>query len=166
MQRTSTRSSDTIALNHQLAEVWGDIVDLRHLAGAVAIGAAVSLGCYFITGKIFATFVADPQIAHAYAMLAGLMGCVASGIVSARLFPPKREVVESAADETWRAEAMDLLAKETGDIGDTAGLPPEVIAEMKSLKLYDVFVAYEAEAAAREADDAVSAPTSTQVRGG
>ncbi len=131
--------------NVHLAEVWGDVVDRRHLAAAVVIGAVVSLGTFLIAARIFAATVAVPDVGRAYAMLVGLLGCVLSGVICAKLFPPKREVVESASDPAWRLAAMQQLAGETGTIGRIEDLPPQVIAEMKELGLYELFASYDAE---------------------
>ncbi|WP_198018850.1 hypothetical protein [Azorhizobium doebereinerae] len=130
-----------------LAEVWGDVVDLRHLAAAVVIGAAVSLGTYLVAARIFAGFIAVAAVGQAYAMLVGLVGCLVSGVICARLFAPKREVLETAADPAWRIAALEQLAGETGSIGSVADLPPEVAAEMKELGLYDLFASYDGDVA-------------------
>ena len=124
-----------------LAEVWGDVVDLRHLGAAIIIGAVVSLATYLIAGRIFASVVAVPELGRAYAMLAGLVGCVTAGVISARLFPAKREIIETADDPAWRAEALAQLVADTGSLGSMADLPPEAIAEMKELGLYELFAA-------------------------
>ncbi|MGV8248448.1 hypothetical protein ACV33N_31510, partial [Pseudomonas aeruginosa] len=69
----------------------------------------------------------------AYAMLAGLAGCVLAGVICARLFPPKREVVEHSAshDPAWRAEVLAELAAQPGGLGTLADLPPAVVKELK-----------------------------------
>ncbi len=127
-----------------LAEVWGDVVDRRQLAAAVVIGAVVSLATFLIAARIFAAIVASPDVGRAYAMLVGMLGCVLSGVICARLFPPKRVVLESASDPAWRLAAMQQLASETGDLGQVRDLPPAVATEMKELGLYDLFASYDA----------------------
>lgn len=126
-----------------LAEVWGDVVDVRHLLGAVIIGGALSFATFFVFTKVFAGMVSSAALARAYAMLAGLIGCVASGVICARLYPPKRVISEVATDPAWRLETMDQLAAETGAIGNVAELPQVVIDEMKELDLYDLFATYD-----------------------
>ena len=81
-------------LEGRLAEVWGYVVDLRHLAGAMLIGAGVSLGLYLIAGRLFAATVGSVEVGRSYAMLVGLLACVAAGAIAARLFPPKRVMTE------------------------------------------------------------------------
>lgn len=152
MQGASTpfQAPSPVSPNHvashkgHLAEVWGDVVDRRHLAAAVVIGAVVSLGTFLIAARIFAATVAVPDVGRAYAMLVGLLGCVLSGLICAKLFPPKREVVETAADPAWQIAAMQQLAGDTGTIGRLEDLPPQVIAEMKELGLYELFAAHDA----------------------
>lgn len=118
----------------RLAEVWGDIVDLRDLAQAIAIGACVSLAAYLLAGRLFSTFVAARDVSQSYAMLAGLLGCVAGGAICARLFRPKRIVTELGA------MPMDLDGDETSLDGSwsaeaEAALPASVLAEMRELGL-------------------------------
>ena len=126
----------------RLAEVWGDTVDLRHLAWSIAIGIGISVTGFFLASRWLATVVASQQLAHAYAMLAGLAGCVAAGVICARAFPPKREVTEqdTSTDPAWRREVLEELAAQPGGLGSVADLPPVVVQELKELKLYDLFV--------------------------
>ncbi|MCB8822903.1 hypothetical protein [Microvirga rosea] len=164
--RAGPVSTNRAVAKYQLAEVWGDVVDLRQLGVAIIIGAAISLGTYFIAGRIFAATVEVAAVGRAYAMLAGLVGCVVSGIVCAKLFPPKREVMESAADPSWRAEAMEQLAAETGTIGRIEDLPPVVAQEMKELGLYDLFASYDSNRNADEKEQGTVAPQTLKTAAG
>ena len=38
----------------RLVEIWGDTADLRHLAGAIAIGIAVSLAGFLLANRLLA----------------------------------------------------------------------------------------------------------------
>ena len=64
-------------------------------------------------------------------------------MICARLFPPKREVVEHSAshDPAWRAEVLAELAAQPGGLGTLADLPPAVVEELKALDLYELFAA-------------------------
>lgn len=124
-------------------EVWGDTVDIRHLAWSVVLGIAISLGAFEIARRVLSTSVPDAAMSRAYAMLVGLGGCLLAGAICAKLFKPKREVVEEASDLTRREAVLEQLAAEAGGLGSLADLPPEAVAEMKELGLYDVFAAYE-----------------------
>lgn len=125
----------------RLAEVWSDTVDLRHLAWAIGIGISVSVAGFFIASRWLRGVVASPELAHAYAMLAGLAGCVLAGVICARLFPPKREVLEHSAthDPAWRAEVLAELAEQPGGLGTLADLPEAAVRELKALDLYELF---------------------------
>lgn len=129
----------------RLAEVWGDTVDLRHLAWSIAIGIGISVVGFFLASRWLATFVESRQLAHAYAMLAGLAGCVTAGVICARAFPPKREVTEQdlSTDPAWRREVLQELAAQPGGLGSIADLPPAVVRELKELKLYELFEQHE-----------------------
>lgn len=122
-----------------LYEVWGDTVDGRHLVYAIAIGAVVSLSAFFSAKYLLVGWVENLQMARAYAMLIGILGCLAGGVISAKLFKPKRNVVEHQADPAWRAQILVELHNEFGDLGKMSDLPPETIAELRELDLYDLF---------------------------
>lgn len=135
----------------RLVEIWGDTADLRHLAWSIGIGVAMSLSGFLLANRVLAGMVDTPELARAYAMLAGLAGCVVSGLVCALLFEPKREVVEgSAADPRWREEVLAELAGEGGDLGATDSLPEAVVREMKELEIHELFATYQARARAAE----------------
>jgi len=125
----------------RLAEVWGDTVDLRHLAWAIAIGTGISVLGFYLASRWLATVVESRQLAHAYAMLAGLAGCVIAGVICARAFPPKREVTEldTSNDPEWRREVLEELARQPGGLGTVQDLLPAVVQELKELKLYELF---------------------------
>ena len=127
----------------RLVEIWGDTADLGHLAWSIVIGVAVSLTGYLVASRVLASVVSTPELARAYAMLAGLGGCVVSGLICAKLFAPKREVVEGTdPDPRWREEVLAELAGEHGDLGSVDDLPPSVVREMKELEIYDLFASY------------------------
>ena len=124
----------------QLAEIWGDVVSRRQLGRALLIGAALSLAAYEIALRLFQGLTATPATDKALAMLAGILGCILAGAICARLFPPKRIVVdEVVGDATWRREVLAQLEAEAGPIGDIDTLPEAVIREMKEVGLYDLF---------------------------
>lgn len=143
-------------MKQQLYEVWGDTVDSRHLGYSILIGAVVSLGAFFIAQHFLLSWVASAQMARAYAMLVGILGCLGAGMISASLFKPKRIVVEHQADPAQRAQLLQELKEEFGDLGRLADLPAATLAELKEMDLYELFAAEER--AAPEAAD--SAPAS------
>jgi hypothetical protein len=147
-------------LKSELYEVWGDTVDGRHLMYSITIGAVVSLGVFYAAQFLFVGWVANEQMARAYAMLVGIVGCLVGGAISARLFKPKRHVVEHQADPAWRAQVLIELQSEFGDLGKMSDLPPETIAELKEMDLFDLFDDREKAAAtpAKTADKQVLEP--------
>lgn len=127
----------------ELFEVWGDTVDGRHLLYSIAIGALVSLGAFFTAQHLLLGWVESAQMARAYAMLVGIVGCLVGGGICAALFKPKRNVVEHLADPAWRAKILVELQNEFGPLGSLADLPAATIAELKEMDLYDLFADYE-----------------------
>jgi hypothetical protein len=143
-------------LKPELYEVWGDTVDARHLVYAIAIGAVVSLSAFFVAQHFLLMWVESAQMARAYAMLVGILGCLAGGAISATLFKPKRHVVEHQADPAWRAQVLVELENEFGDLGRLADLPPETVAELREMDLYELFANYEKDLAVAPVADAAS----------
>jgi hypothetical protein len=136
-----------------LAEVWGDTVDLRHLAWSVVLGVGISLGAFEAGRVALSSIVADAAIARAYAMLIGLAGCLAAGALCAMLFKPKRIVVDQTVDEADRMEVLRQLGEEHGGIGALADLPASARAELKELGLLDLFSTAEASNDAKRAGE-------------
>ncbi|MFM0501442.1 hypothetical protein [Paraburkholderia caffeinilytica] len=126
-----------------LAEVWGDTVDLRHLAWSVALGVAISVAAFEAGNAVLSSAVSDAAIVRAYAMLIGLGGCLVAGALSAFFFRPKRIVIDQTVDESDRLHVLKQLAEEWGGIGSLADLPASAEAELKELGLYDLFATYE-----------------------
>lgn len=127
----------------RLVEVWGDTVDRRHLGWAIVIGIAISLSAFLVANRVLAATVSRPELARAYAMLVGLVGCVLAGVVCGLVFKPKRVVVEGAAvDPHWRQEVLDQLAETHGGLGRVVDLPESAVREMKALEIYELFDMY------------------------
>lgn len=133
-----------------LAEVWGDTVDLRHLAWSVVLGITISVAAYEAGRAGLSSVVSDPARVRAYAMLIGLGGCLVAGALSAVLFRPKRVVVDHTVDQSARLHVLQQLGEEWGGIGSLSDLPVSAKAELKELGLYELFAAYEASAPASQ----------------
>lgn len=141
---TETNDSHTA----DLAEVWGDTVDLRHLAAALPIGIGLSVGAYLLVGHLLAGR-GDAQVGQGWALLAGLGGCLLAGVLCARLFRPKRIVVTTEVDSEARREAIAELCAEPRGLGQVAQLPPSVRAELEQLGLRAAFEQAERDTEAR-----------------
>jgi hypothetical protein len=122
-----------------LVDLWGDTVNLRHLGISLAVSVPISLGTFLLFVDIFAGLVAQPQISRAYAMLAGLVACLVTGAISARLFKPKRVITEEASDPVWRASVLAELQNERGGVGEFSDLSEATIRELEALGLKDFF---------------------------
>lgn len=142
MNTNSGRASDNA--HGQLAEVWGDVVSRPQLAKAMAIGAVLSVAIYFIALELIAPLASTPAVGKALAMLAGIVGSVASGAICARIFSPKRIIVEQTdTGSAWQNEVLEQLEQDGGPIGRVQDLPPVVASEMREVGLYEVFEKYE-----------------------
>jgi hypothetical protein len=149
----SQTMSQSDAASGSLAEVWGDTVDLKHLAWSIVLGVGISLGAFLIAKSLLAQFVTDAAIGRAYAMLVGLAGCVLAGAVCALLFKPKRLVVEHTVDESERMHVLEQLAAESGGLGSIADLSRSARSEMEELGLLSLFADFEAAEARRRVEE-------------
>lgn len=127
-----------------LVEVWGDTVDLKHLAWSVFLGITISVSAFQAGKYALSSVIHDPAIVRAYAMLVGLGGCLVAGTICALLFKPKRTVIEHAFHEAERAETLRQLEEEWGGIGLISDLSPSAKAELQELGLLELFAAHEA----------------------
>lgn len=169
LARSASTPPDVTRDTSNLYEVWGDTVDAKHLVLAILISAVVSLGIYALALWILAGILDSAQMAKAYAMLFGILGCLGGGTISALLFKPKRDVIEHVADPAFREQVVNDLLKEYGSLGRLEETSPEVIAELRDLGLYELFRdAQRREEGAREpaADAGVDAHASLQPSGG
>lgn len=132
-------NDDVIRDTGNLYEVWGDTVDARHLVLAILVSSVVSLGTYALALWILGGILDSMQMARAYAMLFGILGCLGGGTISAILFKPKRDVIEHVADPTFREQVVNDLLKEYGSLGRLEETSPEVLAELRDLGLYELF---------------------------
>lgn len=133
-QMPSDGPAGRIAGSGQFAEVWGDVVDLRHLRVAVVIGPLVSLGAYGLAVGLLARHGDGSQVDRAYAMLVGLAGCILACVVCSALLPPKRILQEAGDAASDRDVAIaDLLARSDGK---DHPVPSATVAELIDLGLH------------------------------
>lgn len=124
------------------ADIWGDTVNVRHLFFGIVIGIAISLSCYVLSlNFIQSHFPQTPvKLCKAYALLTGMLASLLSAFISAKLFKPKRILQEknfSEEDRNLVLKELDIdLDKEREELKTAE---KEVIEEMKSLQLYELF---------------------------
>ncbi len=148
-----------------LIEVWGDTVDRGELGKAIVIGGAIALIAFVAARAVLTRIVPDPALAASYAMLVGLAGCLIGGVVCAKLYRPKREVIENSADDGWREATMAELDKDPLGMGRLADLPPNVVAELKEIGLYETFANHEHAGKSASAGTPADASASPAARG-
>ncbi|HEY5854161.1 MAG TPA: hypothetical protein VIW24_08955 [Aldersonia sp.] len=135
--------SDPQPAKPRYLEVWGDTVVGRDLALAVLIGTGFSALALFGAKTLFGRIVANPSLADAYALLVGIAACIVAGVISGKLFAPKRKVVVAASDAHQVDEVLAVLADERQGLGHVADLPAQTADELRDLGLYDRFRAAE-----------------------
>lgn len=123
----------------QLTEVWGDTVDLKELMIASILGIALTMAMYLIGRSIFLKIDGlDVGLAKGYSLLLGIVGCIASGVISAKLFKPKRVI-----EEKFENENIEDILKAAGmtvedEINALRNVDPAIIAEMEEFELYSL----------------------------
>ncbi|MBF0528647.1 MAG: hypothetical protein HQK55_05130 [Deltaproteobacteria bacterium] len=125
-----------------LADVWGDTVDLKHLALAMVIGVVISLTFYLLGLMYLQNSYPNltKSLMTAYALLIGILGCLSSAVVSAKFFKPKRSLNEDHFSEKDRNAVLDeLQIDREKEAEELKSVGPEIIAELKNLELYELF---------------------------
>jgi|GEM_PF-800798 len=123
-----------------LAEVWSDTVDTRHLGRSLLLSIPLSAGAFLAASTLFQQWIEPIEVARAYAMLVGLLACLLSAMICARLFKPKRHIVQEISQSSTRQEAIDELKLDVGGLGKLSLAPAATIEEMKALGLYQLFL--------------------------
>lgn len=125
-----------------LADVWGDTVNLAHLAGAMAIGVVLGFSFFWCGLQAIKTIKPDmqPSLQSAIALLVGIMGCLLAAAISAKLFPPKRTLSEQHFSAEDRERVLtELQIDRVREAEDMKTMPDDILQEMKELQLYELF---------------------------
>jgi hypothetical protein len=78
---------------NRIAEVYGDIVRIRDLAIANVLGITCGISSYVLSRDLITLLRwASPEKIKGYALFFGILGCLLSGLLTARWFKAKREV--------------------------------------------------------------------------
>ena len=133
---------DAKASSPELAEIWGDTVNLKHLGGAMLIGVLLGFG-FFWSGLhlIKAQYPAiQGSLQTAIALLVGIFGCLLAAVISAKLFGPKRTLTEQEFSAEDRLRVLqDLQVDMSQEAADMKTMPAEILAEMRELQLDAMF---------------------------
>lgn len=118
-------------------EIWGDTVDLKELVYASIIGVVMTVTMFLIGRRTFLNMDnIDLGLANGYSLLFGVLGCILSGIISAKLFKPKRIIEERHNKE----DILDIISAAgmtlEEEIEALSNLDPEIIEELEELELY------------------------------
>jgi hypothetical protein len=117
--------------------VWGDTVKLSHLLISSLLGVVLTLGLYIVGRSIFLNIEGlEKGLAKGYSLLVGIAGCFIAGVISAKLFKPKRvieEKFERGSIEEILA-AADMTVEE--EIEGLRNLDPKLVHEMEELELW------------------------------
>lgn len=124
---------------HHFTEVWGDTVDLKELLIACLIGVIFTM-VFFFVGRHFFNGIEnlDQGMADGYALLVGMVGCIISGVLNARLFKPKRnfegELQTDSIEDVLKAAGMTIEEEANA----LANVDIEIIEELEDLHMYSL----------------------------
>ncbi|MBQ9512138.1 MAG: hypothetical protein IJR58_02995 [Lachnospiraceae bacterium] len=120
-------------------EVWGDTVVLSHLCMAAVICIVLTM-IGFLTGRhIFLGIeTLEASLARGYSLLTGILGCFIGATISARMFKPKRVVVDRFEESTIQ-EILDMAGMTMEEeIEGLQSLSADTIQEMEDLELWSL----------------------------
>ena len=120
-------------------EVWGDTVDPKELAIASMICVVCTM-VFFLGGRagLLQVKSLDPALAKGYSLLVGIVGTFIGATISARKFPPKREIKVDFRDENVEEilAAAGMTVEE--EVEALRKVSPVIIREMEDLELYSL----------------------------
>ena len=89
--------------NHSVkkfAEVWGDTLVLKELFFSAILGIALTMAGYLLGVRYFAGIQGlSKSLITGYALMTGIIGCVAAGTIASKLYKPKRTVEDMIVQE-------------------------------------------------------------------
>lgn len=125
------------AKNPQYAEVWGDRVVLKELSISCLIGVILTMTFFLVGRYIFRSMDnIEESLADGYALLIGVLGCILSGVISAKKFKPKRRVEERAEFKNIEdiLESAGISLKD--EIEALSNADQDLIQELEELELW------------------------------
>ena len=121
--------------------VWGDTVNFRELLIGLLLGALAGFGSY--RGALWLLNSTHPDMAKGllmgYALLFGISGCLLAGGVAAKVFKAKRIFIEDDSSIDMQATLHELKLDLRRESEYLKAVPPDVIAEMHELQIYELF---------------------------
>ena len=125
--------------NHSVkkfAEVWGDTLVLKELFFSAILGIALTMAGYLLGVRYFAGIQGlSKSLITGYALMTGIIGCVAAGTIASKLYKPKRTVEDMIVQEDIAAvlKAGDMTLEE--ETIAMTNLDSQVLSEMQELNL-------------------------------
>ena len=120
----------------KFAEVWGDTLVLKELLFSAILGIALTMAGYLLGVRYFAEIKGlSKSLITGYALMTGIIGCVAAGTIASKLYKPKRTVQDLIVQEDIAAvlKAGDMTLEE--DTIAMTNLDSQVLSEMQELNL-------------------------------
>lgn len=125
--------------NHSVkkfAEVWGDTLVLKELFFSAILGIALTMAGFLLGVRYFAGIQGlSKSLITGYALMTGIIGCVAAGTIASKLYKPKRTVEDMIVQEDIAAvlKAGDMTLEE--ETLAMTNLDSQVLSEMQELNL-------------------------------
>ena len=120
----------------KFAEVWGDTLVLKELLFSAILGIALTMAGYLLGVRYFAEIKGlSKSLITGYALMTGIIGCVAAGTIASKLYKPKRTVQDLIVQEDIAAvlKAGDMTLEE--ETLAMTNLDSQVLSEMQELNL-------------------------------
>jgi uncharacterized membrane protein YeaQ/YmgE (transglycosylase-associated protein family) len=133
----------------EFLHVWGDTVRGNKLLIGVLVGIVCGLvGLY--GGRAVVTAVGvEEHLVDVWSLITGILGCLAAGVITARISAPARIISEDAEDSGALAAAIDELGEGARGLGTLEDATDLSRAELEAAGLTEAFREAEARAASR-----------------
>lgn len=127
--------------SRELLSIWGDSVDFKELLIGMLIGAIVGFLTFYGGTILMKSLYPDmgEGLRKGYSLLIGVTGCLAVGAGAAVAFKPKRIFREDSLniDESTILKELNIDLEQ--EMLHLHTVPADVIAEMHTLGLYELF---------------------------
>ena len=129
--------------------VWGDTVRGNKLLIGVLVGIACGLVGLYGGRAVVTALGVEEQLVDVWSLITGILGCLAAGVITARVSSPARIISEDAEDSGALAAAIDDLGEGARGLGVLEEATDLSRAELEAAGLTEAFREAEARAAAR-----------------
>ena len=133
----------------EFLHVWGDTVRGNKLLIGVLVGIVCGIVGLYGGRAVVTALGVEEQLVDVWSLITGILGCLAAGVITARVSSPARIISEDAEDSGALAAAIDDLGEGARGLGVLEEATDLSRAELEAAGLTEAFREAEAREAAR-----------------